>query len=60
MKQRIISTNDNKHQKVESFQYGGTSAATFDKTTHRVHSTSGDSTGLGWWSGIAFSEKNNN
>ena len=56
-KQRISSTN-NKHEKVDSFQYGGTATATFDEAAHRVHSTGGDATGLGRWSWITFNGKN--
>ena len=57
-KQRISSTH-NKHEKVDSFQYGGTAMATFDEPAHRVHSTGGDTTGLGRWSWITFNGKNN-
>ena len=56
-KHRVSSTN-NKHEKVERFQYGGTAVATFDLAAHRVSSTGGDSSGLGRWSWILFEGQN--
>jgi len=56
-KHRVSSTN-NKHEKVEKFQYGGTAVATFDQAAHRVSSTGGDTSGLGWWSWTLFEGQN--
>ena len=58
MKQRV-SSNNNKHENVEKFQYGGTSLAAFDEAAHRVSATGGDSHGLGRWSWILFHGKHN-
>jgi len=49
-----VSSTNNKHEKVEKFQYDGTAVATFDQAAHRVSSTGGDTSGLGRWSWILF------
>ena len=57
-KMRISSTN-NKHENIETFQYGGTAVMAFNTAAHRVKSTGADETGLGRWSWILFEGKHN-
>ena len=53
-----ISSSNNKHERIERFQYGGTAVATFDEAAHRIKSTGGDTTGLGRWSWTLFEGRN--
>ena len=55
-KMRISSAN-NKHENVETFQYGGTAVLAFNTAAHRVKATGSDETGLGRWSWILFEGK---
>ena len=57
-KMRISSAN-NKNEKLETFQYGGTAVMAFNLAAHRVKSTGFDETGLGRWSWILFEGKHN-
>jgi len=57
-KMQISSTN-NKHERIETFQYGGTAVMAFNAAVHRVKSTGVDETGLGRWSWILFEGKHN-
>ena len=53
-----MSSSNNKHQRINIFQYGGTAVATFDEAVHRVKSTGGDTTCLSRWSWIPFEGQN--
>ena len=54
-----ISSSNNKHESIDTFQYGGTAVMTFEEVAHRVKATGGDTTGLGRWSWILYEGKNN-
>ena len=55
-KMRISSAN-NKHENIATFQYGGTSVMAFNAAAHRVKATGADKSGLGRWSWILFEGK---
>ena len=52
-----ISSSNNKHEKINKMQYGGTAVMSFNESSHRVKVTGGDPTGLGRWSWIVFEGK---
>ena len=55
-KKRIISSN-NKHESIDTFQYGGTAVISYNEKAHRVKATCSDGTGLGQWSWMLFEGK---
>ena len=54
-----ISSSNNKHESIDTFQYGGTSVMAFEEVAHRVKATGGDTSGLGRWIWILHEGKNN-
>jgi len=52
-----ISSSNNKHENIGTFQYDGIVVMALEEEAHRVKSTGTDPTGLGRWSWILFEGK---